>query len=55
MATIEYEPPITIRNIYTFDEAIEFMKQRDKWGTTKPPIKWVYAKTGKPVAIGYSS
>lgn len=45
----------TSGRVYTFSEAIEFMKMRDKYGSiTQPPIRWVDAKTGKPVSIGYT-
>ena len=41
------------KKTYTFNEAIEYMKERDKY-PTKRPISWVNVKTGKPVIIGYN-
>ena len=38
---------------FTFNEAIAHMKEQDRFPTTET-IKWVDAKTGKPVYIGYS-
>ena len=46
--------PFEIGKFYTFNEAIEYMKLRDKYPTTKQ-IRWVNAKTGEPVSIGYSN
>lgn len=40
--------------IFSFNEAIEFMKYIDKQPTGHT-INWVNAKTGKPVAIGYTT
>lgn len=48
------EPNITeIKNTYTLNEAIEYMKRLDKNATTHS-IRWFNARTGKPVCIGYN-
>lgn len=44
----------SVKTTYTFNEAIEEMKRRDRNPTTRP-IQWVDAKTGKPVYIGYNN
>ncbi len=48
---------IRVKTTYTFDEAIEYMKQKDKQSTKidEPPVSWVDVKTGKNVVIGYTS
>ena len=53
MAALPLHEKINTKISYTFDEAIEYMKQRDKYPTTNN-IHWSDAKTGKPVSIGYS-
>ena len=53
MATNEPYEGLRVKTTYTFNEAIEYMKERDKYPTTKS-INWVDAKTGKPVSIGYT-
>lgn len=42
-----------IKRTYTLDEAIEYMKRLDKDATTHT-IRWVNARTGRPVSIGYT-
>jgi hypothetical protein len=53
MAT--YEPMVTPLLPLTFNEAIEYMKMRDKHYPGASPVKWVNSKTGKRVYIGYSN
>lgn len=53
MATNEPYEVLRVKTTYTFNEAIEYMKERDRYPTTKS-INWVNAKTGKPVSIGYT-
>lgn len=52
MAPITY-PDYSLTKIeYTFEEAIEYMKMRDR-NPTDAPIRWRSVKTGKEVVIGY--
>ena len=53
MATNEPYQGISVKLTYTFNEAIRYMKEREKFPTAQS-INWVDAKTGKPVAIGYT-
>lgn len=54
MSTIDYTPiRDRVKRTYTLDEAVELMKVLDKF-PTRERIKWVNAKTGKPVVIGYN-
>jgi|688.fasta_scaffold554628_4 hypothetical protein len=48
---------IRVNTTYTFDEAIEYKKQKDKQPTKigEPPIRLINVKTGKEVVIGYTS
>ena len=55
MAGDEPTDMIRVKTTYTFNEAIEEMKRRDRNPTTSKPIQWVNAKTGKPVYIGYNN
>jgi len=43
------------KTTYSFNEAIELMKRRDRNPTTSKPIQWRNAKTGKKVYIGYNN
>lgn len=43
-----------VYNVFTFDEAIEYMKMRDKYITAGPPIRWRNVYTKQEVIIGYS-
>jgi hypothetical protein len=54
MAGDEPQNMLTVKTTYTFNEAIELMKRRDKNLTTTKPIQWKNAKTGKRVYIGYN-
>jgi len=45
---------LRVKNTYTFSEAIELMKLRDRYVTTNT-IRWVDARTNQPVSIGYNS
>jgi len=54
MAGDEPQDMLTFKTTYTFNEAIELMKRRDKNLTTTKPIQWKNAKTGKRVYIGYN-
>jgi alanyl-tRNA synthetase len=49
MATDEPTNLIRVKTTYTFDEAIEYMKQKDKQPTkiSEQPIRWVNVKTVK--------
>lgn len=38
--------------VFTTSEALEYKKIKEGNITTKPPIKWISVKTGKPVLIG---
>lgn len=57
MSTNEPTDLIRIKTTYTFDEAIEYVKMKDKQPTNigKPPVRWINVKTGKEVVIGYTS
>lgn len=47
--------PTVGKMTYTFDEAIEYMKIKDKQATRiNETLNWVDAKTGKKVIIGYT-
>jgi len=54
MAGDEPKNMLTTKTIYTFNEAIELMKRRDRYTTNKRPIQWIDAKTKKRVHIGYN-
>ena len=56
MATREPENVIRVKTTYTFAEAIEYLKVRDKQATNiNESINWYDVKTGEKVYIGYSS
>ena len=45
-----------IKSTYTFEEAIEYMKRKDKNPTkVLEATRWIDVKTGKEVIIGYTS
>ena len=44
---------IRVEKTYTFNQAIEYMKARDRH-PTNGTIRWSDAKTGKKVYIGYT-
>ena len=48
---------IRVKTAYTFDEAIEYMKMKDKQPTKigELPVRWINVKTGKEVVIGDAS
>lgn len=47
---------LTVKSTYTFNEAIDYLKQKDKNPTNiKESIRWVSVKTGKEVIIGYNN
>lgn len=55
MAGNELCETLHVKSVYTFDEAISYMKQLDKEPTsflTRP--RWVNVKTNKEVYIGYN-
>jgi predicted HAD superfamily phosphohydrolase YqeG len=55
MAGDEPTDLIKIKTTYTFNEAIEYMKLRDKQPTKiGEKIRWTDVKTGKQVIIGYN-
>ena len=54
MSTTDRGPEFTPKITYTFDEAIEYMKHRNKFPTYKT-ITWKNARTGKSVCIGNTS
>ena len=54
MAGNEPDNVIRVNTTYTFDEAIEYMKMKDKQLTNHETIRWVDVKTGKEVIIGYT-
>jgi hypothetical protein len=56
MAETEPAKTLSVNTAYTFNEAIEYMKMKDKQPTKfgEPPIRWVNNKTGKEVVIGYN-
>lgn len=55
MATCDkYTENYTIKTTYTLSEACEYMRLRDKKPTTYRPVRWVSAKTGRAVSIGYN-
>ena len=47
------DEPKDLKTTYTFDEAIEYMKMKDKQPTKigEPPVRWINVKTGKEVII----
>lgn len=45
---------LRIKTTYTFLEAVEYMKLRDRY-PTNTQIEWVSVKTGKRVTIGYTN
>ena len=48
------EPPQPIKGkIYSMDEAVDLMKEMSNYATTQT-IRWVDAKTKKPVTIGFN-
>ena len=56
MGTIDNYHTTIISNstrTFTLNEAVEFMKSLDRY-VTNQPVRWVNAKTGNPVTIGYS-
>ena len=56
MATRDDHRDILRNRVYktfTFIEAVEFQKMLDRYATVNP-VKWVDAKTGKPIALGYT-
>lgn len=57
MAGNEPRDLISVKSTYTFNEAIEYMKRKDKQPTNinKPPVRWVDVKTGREVVIGYNT
>ena len=57
MAGDEPKDLIRAKTTYTFDEAIEYMKMKNKQPTKigEPPIRWINVRTGKEVVIGYTS
>jgi len=56
MATNEPKDILTTntKTTYTFNEAIEYMKQKDRQPTIES-VRWVNVKTGKEVMIGYNN
>lgn len=54
MAGNEPSESFRVKTTYTFNEAIEYMKHRDRY-PTRETIQWVNAKTGEPVSIGYTN
>jgi len=48
------EPPEVQNRCYSLNEAVNLMKEMDKYPTGSRPIKWVDCKTKKPVSIGYN-
>lgn len=54
MSTTDNYFDLTIKRYYTFNEAIEYIKHRNKF-TTNTTINWVNARTGNPVSIGCTS
>lgn len=56
MAGDEPQDLIRVKATYTFNEAIEYMKMKDKQPTKiGETIRWINVKTGKEVVIGYTS
>jgi hypothetical protein len=54
MSTPDYTPiRDRAQRTYTLDEAVDLMKMLDKF-PTREHIRWVNAKTRKPVVIGYN-
>ena len=44
------------KTTYTFNEAIEYMKQKDRQPTRiGQSVRWFNVKTGEEVVIGYNS
>ncbi len=43
-----------VHQVFTFDEAIEFIKNLDRLPTTHI-VNWINIKTRKPVTIGYNN
>lgn len=55
MAGNEPTDMIRVKTTYTFNEAIEYLKMRDKQPTNiNETISWRNVKTGKRVYIGYT-
>jgi hypothetical protein len=51
-----WNEPINLNRVYTFDEAVEYMKIKDKEPTKiGKTIRWINVKTGKQVVIEYNS
>jgi len=56
MAGDEPTNRLTVKTTYTFDEAVEYLKRKDKQPTRiGKTITWIDIKTGKTVYIGYTS
>ena len=56
MAGDEPKDLTRVKTTYTFNEAVEYMKMKDKQPTkTGETTRWVNVKTGKEVIIGYIS
>jgi len=53
MAGDEYNDVVRIKTTYTFNEAIDYMKMKDK-NPTKEVIHWVDVNTGREIIIGYT-
>lgn len=55
MAGNEPRNLLTSRTTYSFNEAIDYLKQRDRQPTkTDENVRWFNVKTGKEVVIGYT-
>ena len=54
MAGDEPKNLLRAKTTYTFNEAIEYMKMKDKQIWTGEIIRWTSVKTGKEVIIGYT-
>ena len=52
MVTMDKPKPIKGKK-YTMSEAIELMRERDKFPTTTENIKWKRASNGNPVNFTY--
>ena len=56
MAGDEPKDLIRVKTTYTFNEAIEYMRMKDKQPTKiGETTRWINVKTGKEVVIGYTS
>lgn len=57
MAGDEPKDIIRVKSTYTINEAIEYMKTKDKQPTkiSEPPISWIDVKTGKQIVLGYTN